>query len=139
MSQEVAPGRRGTISPAVRHACQDALKASKLADWCSRGAPVAWGTAAVAVMVESSNNFAAVQNASGAMRLTRIYTKHFLSCAVVRLRPWGKEMRLSSVPPGITCDAGSAVRVQEKGSRTLLQLIFRSRAVGMTSFSDIPH
>ncbi len=28
-------------------------------------------------------------------------------------------MRLSSVPPGITCDAGSAVKVQGKGSRAL--------------------
>ena len=45
-------------------------------------------------------------------------------------------MRLSSVPPGITCDAGSAVRVQGKGSRILLKVIFRSRAIGMISFSD---
>lgn len=61
MSQEVAPGRRRTISPTVRHGCHDDLKASKVADWCSRGAPAAWGPAAVAVMVESSNNCATVQ------------------------------------------------------------------------------
>ena len=90
MSQEVAPGRRRTISPTFRHGCHNVLKASKLADWCSRGAPVVWGPAAVVVMVESSNNFATVQIASRAMRLTRTYTIHFSSCAVVQSPPLEK-------------------------------------------------
>jgi hypothetical protein len=118
MSQEVAPGRRRTISPTVRHGCHDALKASTLADWCSRGAPVVWVPAAMVVMAESSNNFATVQiRVPGDDFDSYIQNILVRSCAVCA--PWERRCVLAQ------CHLGShAMLAQQSESKGRVLVLF---------------